>query len=224
MTKSILTVLFPLTIFINGCGQTTNSKQNSISSTQDTAKDLIVGGSCDRCDVMFYGGKPSDDKIKSETTIANKNEPGDRMEINGTVVLQDGLTPAKNIVLYIYHTNAQGLYAPSDTQTIVRMNGHLRSWVKTDAEGKFRIYSIRPAPYPNRDIPAHIHIIVKEPGKIPYYIDEVWFDDDPLITNELKHEAEKRGGDLIIHLAKDKQNVWTGNLKIKLGLNIPDYK
>ncbi len=173
---------------------------------------------------MFYGGKPSVEKIKSETTIADKNEPGDRMEINGTVVLQDGTTPAKNIVLYIYHTNARGLYAPSDTQTIVRMNGHLRSWIKTDAEGKFKFNSIRPAHYPNRNVPAHIHIIVKEPGKIPYYIDEVWFDDDPLITKKLKDEAEKRGGDLIIHLTKDKENVWAGNIKITLGLNIPDYK
>lgn len=60
MTKSFLEMLFPLIILINSCGQTTTSKQRSIpnNSSQDTAKDLIVGGPCDGCDVMFYGGKP----------------------------------------------------------------------------------------------------------------------------------------------------------------------
>lgn len=145
------------------------------------------------------------------------------MEINGTVFNKDGKTPAKNIILYIYHTNATGRYAPSDTQTIGRLHGHLRGWVKTNDEGKFSFSSIRPAPYPGRDIPAHIHILVKEPGKTLYYIDEVWFEDDPIITKESRSKTEKRGGDMIMHLTKN-GNTWAGILNITLGLNIPGYR
>lgn len=226
MRKIFLGWLFLFFILTNGCKGTTDSETDFSfkNSLQDTIKDLVVGGLCDRCDKMFYGGKPLDDSIKNEVTIASKDEPGDRLNINGTVVLQDGTTPARKIVLYIYHTDARGLYSPTDTQTVIRFNGHLRNWIKTDAEGKFTIHSIRPAPYPSHTMPAHIHILVKEPGKIPYYIDEVWFDDDTLITKTMRDKSEKRGGNLIIHLAKNENRIWTGNLKIVLGFNIPDYK
>lgn len=220
MIRSILTFLFPIIILCN-CGQTQTTSQNKINPDPNP-KDIVVGGPCDRCDIMFEG-MPASDKINRETTIANKNEPGERLEITGTVFTKDN-TPAKNIVLYIYHTNSMGYYTPSDTQTLGRLNGYLRGWVKTNNKGEFKINTTRPAPYPNRNIPAHIHILVKEPGKIRYYIDEVWFDDDPLITNELRSKAEKRGGDLIIHLVKSKNGIWSGNLNITLGLNIPDYK
>ncbi|MBA2406693.1 MAG: intradiol ring-cleavage dioxygenase, partial [Chitinophagales bacterium] len=69
-----------------------------------------------------------------------------------------------------------------------------------------------------------IHMLVKEPGKSLYYIDEVWFDDDPLISKKLNDESENRGGNLIIPLSKNKDDFWSGNLSITLGLNIPDYK
>jgi len=211
--------------FLNACGQ--NNKSNKSYSKQNTSsknsKDIAVGGPCDRCDVMFEG-MPFVDKIMSEASIADKTEPGERMELNGSILRKDGKTPARNIILYLYHTNAKGYYTPSGTQTLGRMNGHLTAWVKTDENGKFIIYSVRPAPYPNRKVPAHIHILIKEPNKTRYYIDEVWFDDDLLITKKLKDEAEKRGGDLIIHLVKNNNNTWVGNLKITLGLNIPDYK
>jgi protocatechuate 3,4-dioxygenase beta subunit len=227
MTKSLLTILIPLTIIFNGCVQRTTSSNKNVQSNNSqatTSEDIIVGGPCDRCDEMFYDGKPSNEEIENHVTIANETEPGERMEINGSVYSKDGKSPARDVTLYLYHTNANGLYAPSDTQTVGRVNGHLRNWVKTDSNGHFKIYSIRPAPYPNRNVPAHIHIIVKEVGKIPYYVDEVWFDDDKLITPKLRNDAEKRGGDLIVHVKKDNQKIWKGNLKITLGLNIPDYK
>ncbi len=166
---------------------------------------------------------PPPNQINWETTIAGKTEPGEKLEITGTVFTKDK-TAAKDIVLYLYHTNSMGYYAPSDTQTVGKLNGHLRGWVKTNDKGAFKVNTIRPAHYPNRDIPAHIHILVKEPEKVRYYVDEVWFDDDPLATKALRDKAEKRGGNLIIHLVKNKNGIWEGNLNITLGLNIPDYK
>jgi len=193
--------------------------QDPIKKPNDTA----VGDYCDGCETM-YAGIPNWDNITPRAAIADGHEPGERMEIAGQVFRKDGKTPAKDIILYIYHTDATGNYSPAAGQTEARRNGHLRGWARTDASGHFTIASIRPAPYPGRGIPAHIHILVKEPGKTLYYIDEIRFDDDPLNTPEERSKTKRRGGDLLIHLTKDLHQVWQGSVKITLGLNIPGYK
>jgi protocatechuate 3,4-dioxygenase beta subunit len=185
--------------------------------------DRAIADYCDGCDLM-YEGIPLLSNISSETPLAKKDEPGSRLEISGIVYKPDGKTPAKDIVLYIYHTDAQGLYSAAQDQVHAKRHGHLRGWVKTNGQGEFKIKSIRPAAYPRENIPAHIHIFVKEPGKTLYYIDEVWFDDDPFVSSEMKRKAQQRGGDLLIHLTTDSKNIWNGNLSIILGKNIPNYK
>ncbi len=182
----------------------------------------VVGGPCDQCETLFEG-MPALNRIGWETTLAGANEPGERLELSGKVFMRDGKSPAADIVLYFHHTDAKGFYSPGDTQTVARKDGHLRGWIKTNAQGEFKLHTIRPAPYPNRTDPAHIHILVKEPGKTLYYIDEVWFDDDPFITKELKDKSELRGGNMIIHLSKNEKDEWTGQLNIVAGFNIPGY-
>ncbi|MEK6780375.1 MAG: intradiol ring-cleavage dioxygenase [Bacteroidota bacterium] len=183
--------------------------------------DRLIADYCDGCELM-YEGIPSLEKINSAARLAADSEPGTPLEINGIVYKPDGKTPSKDVVLYIYHTDASGLYSPAKDQVHGKRHGHLRGWVKTNERGQFKINSIRPSPYPNERIPAHLHIFVKEPKKTLYYIDEVWFTDDPLVSSEMKQKAVKRGGDMIIRLTKQ-GNVWKGNLKITLGLNIPNY-
>lgn len=43
--------------------------------------------------------------------IASKDEPGERIWISGIIYESDGKTPAKNVLMYFYHTNAKGIYA-----------------------------------------------------------------------------------------------------------------
>ena len=185
--------------------------------------DKVIADYCDGCDLM-YEGIPLLEKINSVTSLCREGEAGTRMNINGIVFKPDGKTPAKDIVLYIYHTDASGLYTPAKDQVNSKRHGRLRGWAKTNERGQFRINSIRPAAYPRDNIPAHIHIFVKEPGKTLYYIDEVWFDDDTLVTSEMKRKAEQRGGDLLIHLSRNSKKIWIGDLTIILGKNIPNYK
>ncbi len=208
-----------------GCGSPSSiSPADSIPGkpNENSAIEKAVGGPCDQCETMFEG-MPALNRIDWETTLASTNEPGERLELSGKVFMPDGKSPASNIVLYFHHTDAKGYYSPADTQTVARKDGHLRGWIKTNAQGEFKLHTIRPAPYPNRTDPAHIHVIVKEPGKTLYYIDEVWFDDDALITKELKDKSELRGGNMIIHLSKNDKGEWTGQLNIVAGFNIPGY-
>lgn len=181
-----------------------------------------VGGFCEGCEGI-YEGMPKD--LRWQTVIADSAEPGERLEINGTTFKKDGKTPAKDIILYVYHTNSKGYYEPSEGQTgWARRHGHLRGWVKTDEKGNYRFRTIRPAPYPNGSDPAHIHCIIKEPDKNEYWIDDYFFEGDPLITERIKNRLEKRGGSGIVKLTKDENGVWRGQRDIVLGLNVTDYK
>ncbi len=179
--------------------------------------DRPVGGPCDRCDLM-YDGMPKN--MSWQTTLGNK-EPGEPMIIEGTIFRKDGKTPAPNVILYVYHTDAKGYYSNIPGQKEI-IHGHLRGWMKTGADGRYKFTSIRPAPYPERNNPAHVHPLIKEEGLTLYWIDEYLFDDDPLVTDEVRKKEQKRGGNGIIHLSK-KEGVWRGERDIILGVNIPGY-
>ena len=182
----------------------------------------IVGGGCDGCEGI-YQGMPQ--QLSWQTTIASASEPGERMEISGIIYQVDEKTPAPDVILYVYHTDANGYYSPAPNATnLARRHGHLRGWMRTNASGEYKFTTIKPAPYPSRDNPAHIHPIIKEPDKNEYYIDEYVFDDDPLLTEEKRAKLENRGGSGIVRLTKSSDGVWTGKRNIILGLNIPDYK
>ena len=180
-----------------------------------------IGGGCDGCELIFEG-MPS--APGSEATIAGPDEPGEPMVIEGVIYHLDGETPAPGVVLYVYQTDATGHYAPAPHQTLGRRHGRLRGWVKTDADGRYKLRTIRPASYPDAENPAHIHPIVKEPGKNEYYLDEYIFDDDPLLTESKRSALEGRGGSGIVELTKDADGVWHGRRDVILGRNVPDYR
>jgi protocatechuate 3,4-dioxygenase, beta subunit len=180
-----------------------------------------VGGECEDCDLM-YAGMPKE--LHWQTTIADAKEEGERMEISGTIYQKDGKTPASGVILYVYHTDVKGEYTPALTQVHARRHGHLRGWVKTDAQGRYKFTSIRPAAYPNQRFAAHIHPIIKEPTKNEYWIDEYQFEGDPLLTQKDRDNAQNRGGSGIITLTKNEKGTWIGKRDIVLGKNVPGYK
>jgi protocatechuate 3,4-dioxygenase beta subunit len=203
---------FPFWVVTTGACQT---------PTNRSAASRLVGGGCDGCEAI-YEGMPS--ALSWQTRIATENEPGERMELRGVVYRADGKTPAPNIILYAYHTDVTGLYVPTAQQTgQARRHGRLRGWVKTNAQGEYQFTTIKPVPYPQRDIPAHVHLTVKEPDKNEYYIDEAMFEVDPLLTSAQRAKLAKRGGSGLLPLTKDGSGGWRGQRNIILGQNIPNY-
>lgn len=181
-----------------------------------------IGGPCEDCEGLRQG---MPEELAWQTIMVSDPEPGGKMEIGGTIYQADGRTPAADIILYVYHTDANGYYSPAPgTTDAARAHGHLRGWMRTNNQGTYSFTTIRPASYPNSQEPAHIHAIVEEPGKGIYYIDEFVFDDDPFLTPERKERHEHRGGSGIISLARNSEGVWTGRRDIRLGYNIPGYK
>ena len=180
-----------------------------------------VGGACETCEGIYEGMPRRPDW---QTTIASDSEPGERLEMSGVIYRPDGKTPAPDVILYVYHTDVAGHYSPAPGATgSARRHGRLRGWMKTNAGGEYKFTTVRPAPYPSRDTPAHVHPVVKEPDKNEYYVDEYVFDDDPLLTPQRRSEVENRGGSGVVRLTRS-GGVWVGRRDIILGLNIPGYR
>lgn len=179
-----------------------------------------VGDGCEDCEMMFEGMPKT---LSWQTTIADAKEAGERMEISGTIYQSDGKTPATEVILYVYHTDVKGEYTPAATQVHARRHGHLRGWIKTDAQGRYQFSTIRPAAYPAQKFAAHVHPIIKEAAKNEYWIDEYQFEGDPLLTQKDRANAQNRGGSGIIKLTKNEKGVWIGKRDIILGKNIPNY-
>lgn len=165
----------------------------------------------------------------NDTSPAFKKQ-GQQILLTGTVYEIDGKTPAANVVLYYYQTNTNGIYATNEAEErnmpknkLGQTHGYIRGWLKTDEQGSYSIYTIKPGSYPSRAESAHIHLTVKEKNMgEPYYIDNFVFDNDPLLTTQTRKEMENRGGSGVIRFV-EKDGLWIGERNIILGLNIPDY-
>ena len=112
----------------------------------------------------------------SHIQIATQTEPGQRMILTGRVFGPDG-RPRGAVEIHAYHTDANGLYRPEGWSSAPpRLQGTLR----TAADGTYEIDTIKPAPYPNREIPAHIHFHLLAPG-MREQSEILWFTGDPLL-------------------------------------------
>ncbi|TDE14830.1 dioxygenase family protein [Dyadobacter psychrotolerans] len=181
-----------------------------------------VGGPCEGCEAIYENTIPFE-KLESVVKLPGASWDGQKpLGINGTVYHADG-SPAAGVVLYLYHTDQKGIYPKKGNEKgWGKRHGYLRGWLKTDGKGFYKFVTLRPAAYPDRSEPAHIHITVKEPGINEYYIDEFVFLDDSLLTTEKRVKLENRGGSGIVKLI-DVGNMYKGERNIYLGKNIPDY-
>lgn len=169
---------------------------------------------CEGCEAIR---EHSFDNLSWSTRIPPAGEPGDPLVLTGVVYQKDGRTPAPGVVVYAYHTNTGGVYPTrGDEQGWARRHGYLRGWVKTNERGEYRFDTIRPGGYPGRTDPAHIHMIVKEPDRQEYWIDEVVFEDDPRVTERYRSAQQNRGGNGIIRLSRDQSGGWSGRRDIIL--------
>ncbi|WP_335964985.1 intradiol ring-cleavage dioxygenase [Galbibacter sp. PAP.153] len=176
----------------------------------------------------FYYKMPSE--LSEEDISPAWNNDGEQILLTGTVYESDGRTPAANVILYYYQTDARGVYSTKQDEPrnmpknkLGQTHGHIRGWVKTNTEGAYSIYTVKPGTYPSRDEPAHIHLNVKEPDiETPYYIDDFVFDNDPMLTTKKRNALENRGGSGVIRFV-EKDSLKIGERTIILGLNVPDY-
>lgn len=208
--KSILLLL--LCITTAACSQT----------SQQTKVKANVGGHCEGCEAI-HESPVAFENLSFTDTLPEFNSKGEKIEISGIVYQKDGRTPAKDVVIYVYHTDQNGIYpTKGDEKGWAKRHGYIRGWMKTNEKGEYRFYTVRPASYPNSTNPRHIHIIIQEPGINEYWIDDYHFTDDPLVTAEMRKAKGQRCGSGLITLQKE-GGISKAKRDIVLGLNIPDY-
>lgn len=197
------------------CNAQTDNKGSSINQDVETTPPI-------------YFGIPV--LLSYQDTSAGWDQEGQHILLTGTVYQIDGKTPAPDVIIYYYQTDINGEYVHKDEiekshpyNSMGLSHGYIRGWVKTNENGKYEIYTVRPGTYPSRAEPAHIHLNVKEPD-LPehYYIDDFVFDDDRLLTTERRKRMENRGGSGVLRLVQA-DDLLIGERDIILGLNIPDY-
>ena len=182
----------PLAMLLAGCGGTP-------AATAEAAirADLYQ---CEGCEGVL---ERDADTLAAEGRIGPADEPGERLLVSGTVFQPDRRTPARDVVIYAYQTNAEGRYANGSPESEwSRRHGRLRGWVKSGPDGRYSFRTIKPAPYPGETMPAHIHLTVLEPGRQAYWIDDIVFDGEFGVTGEYRAQMTDRGGNGIVPVTR----------------------
>ncbi len=208
--REVITALAALPL-VGACNRTSVAKAEVDKSAKRSLANLY---DCEGCEGVFERDAAV---MKWEADVASPNEPGEVFVFEGVVYQADGKTPAPNVVLYAYHTNADGLYANGTNETEwSRRHGRLRGWIKTGADGRYRFRSVKPAPYPNDELLAHVHLTVQEPDRRPYWIDDIVFDGEFGVTAKYRRLRTNKGGNGIVRLARSADGVWQARRDIFL--------
>lgn len=167
------------------------------------------------CDNWCGSAIEAPDDVSWKTVLAESKDEGEPLIISGTVYEKDGKTPAPNILIYAYHTNTKGFYGRSKNE---HPHGKHHGWMLTDSRGRYEFRTIKPAPYPARDTPAHIHFTLAGIDFQEYWIDDIWFEGDSLITPEIKKkQMTGRGGfNSILKLEKNAEGIFSGVRNIRI--------
>ena len=173
----------------------------------------------------------SDFQMKSSETkqlISNIDSVPDfhlkeeKIKITGTIFQSDGITPAKHVTLYIYQPDEDGYYdviKENDRRLIYHS-----ATIKTDADGKYTIYTFIPGIVHRSGDVKHIHPIIKEEGKAEYELNPFYFDNDPLLTKFRRKRLAKKGRSKSILKVEEKEDMFVATRNIILGEDILDCK
>jgi protocatechuate 3,4-dioxygenase, beta subunit len=188
----------------------------TVARTRPTRREFVIGaagvvvlGGLARPDVA--GALPGLD-APARIRIPADDERGEALHVEGRVLRPDGVTPAAGVVLYVYHTDVDGVY-----QRVAGAPPRLRGWMRTDAAGRYAYRTIRPAPYPDAEIAAHVHTQLWGDGVPPQWGTTLLFAGDPKISAAERDESAALGPlGFIRPLARGRDGVWRGTHDLRL--------
>jgi protocatechuate 3,4-dioxygenase, alpha subunit len=134
--------------------------------------------------------------------LTRDNPAGERIAIEGRVIDGDGV-PVPDAVIELWQANSAGRYNhPDDRQEEKPLDPKFRGFgrVATDAEGHFRVVTVKPGPVPGRGNALqapHINIAVFARGLLKHLYTRIYFADeagnagDPLLTS-IEDERARR--------------------------------
>lgn len=157
-----------------------------------------------------------DDRPKGSWKIVtvSEKEPGEPLIVSGTIYAPDGRTPMPSANLFVYQTDATGVYSTTGGDN---RNTRIHGLMTTSADGRYEFRTIKPGSYPNSRNAAHIHAYVSAADYPEYWIDEFVFMDDPYVTEEQKNKAAAEGNfAAVLTLKRGADGVLRGVRDIKI--------
>jgi protocatechuate 3,4-dioxygenase alpha subunit len=130
------------------------------------------------------------------------NPDGERIVIEGRVIDGDG-APVPDACVEVWQANSAGRYNhPDDTQTEKPLDPRFHGFGRaaTDAEGRFRIATIKPGPVPGRGNALqapHINVALFARGLLIHLYTRIYFADEPRnasdpLLSSIEDEAVRR--------------------------------
>ncbi|TGV01541.1 dioxygenase family protein [Flavivirga rizhaonensis] len=200
--------LFCLVCFI--CFSSTITAQEFASISEEKPVDFKK-----RSPIYDYSEK----QLNNVDTIPDYASKKNKLKITGTIYESDGITPAKNVLLFIHQADEHGNFE------LKRHNKkryvHHRGWIRTDADGHYTFYTFVPGKYIYGNELKQILPIVKEPGKPEYKIATYLFDDDPLLNDKRSKVKRADVSNRILKLDK-KEGLYVAKRDIVLGKEVID--
>lgn len=168
----------------------------------------VVGAALALC----AGASIAQEETPSLAVLVPAGEPGEALILAGTIFQEDGVTPASGVEMEIWQTDASGHYG-ADGGAAPRLKGRVR----TGADGRYELRTIRPGHYPNARIPAHVHARLIAPAGAAGEIPEYWFEGDPFVTAAMAAPLAGQGRfSPLVQLTKGSDGVWRGVRDIRL--------
>lgn len=129
--------------------------------------------------------------LSNVDTIPDFDSKTNKLKISGIIYESDGVTPAKDVILYVQQPDENGDFDLIE-ENAKRYVNH-RGWVKTDADGRYTFYTFVPGGDRRYNQLQQLYPIVKEPSKDAYEVDTFLFDEDPILTKTCRKRIEKKG-------------------------------
>jgi len=129
----------------------------------------------------------------------NGEPVGERLIVTGRVLDEDG-RPQPGMLIEIWQTNAAGRYVHKADQHEAPLDPNFFGGGRcvTDAEGRYRFYTVRPGAYPwanhnNAWRPSHIHFSLFGPSFATRLVTQMYFPGDPLLDLDPIYQAAPAG-------------------------------
>ena len=115
-----------------------------------------------------------DVNLRNVDTIPDYESKTNKLKISGVIYESDGVTPAKDVILYVQQPDENGdfdLIEENDKRYV-----NHRGWVKTDVDGRYTFYTFVPGGDRRYSQLQQLYPIVKEPSKDAYEVETFLFD------------------------------------------------
>jgi len=154
----------------------------------------------DQEDIPFYDYKEL--TLSNEATVQDYEVKPNKLKITGIIYESDGITPAKDVVLYLYQHDENGEFQLEASENSKRLRH--RTWIKTDDDGKYTINTFMPGEaivplnYPRRYGPKQLYLVAKTDNSEDFNLPAFMFENDDLLSKSCKKRLKRKGIDCIL--------------------------